>query len=399
MPLIQDARAREPEARVPAYILRSAEFAALVKASPLAVHLLLLLWAHADVSDHAWCSQRRLAALAGTKRRTALECLALMKRAEWILSFRRTRDTGERAADGYVLRSPGLVEVARNAVNERLAGRAVEGEIPYFVEGDVFFARSEIRTRKAFVPLSVLSSRQWCELRASGQAMHLYLLLLCYGPDRERVSGRRLAEETHLPLVRIREAVAHLSHPHHAWIEVERNQTLGGKTLTSSYKILGRLYSPVAIAEPTTGATDVGEVYGQGPVPADLFEQLSRDVRRMIDQRHEEGPERWSAQWEALRDVGLWPRPNPEDRDTAVLRFIRQFHHEIRGTDTTGYEPSEGETRYVAGLFDELGEHTWEVGSYCIREMKRTHFAAGNVQAMKGLVGEAVQALGLAAAK
>lgn len=397
MPRVADARPREPEARLPAYIIRSEEWATLVRRSPLAAHVWLILSSYANREDVAWCSQRRLAALTGSWRRSIVEVIRLLVDTGWVsVTPRFDKETGARIADQYQLRLPGGLEAARQVINDRLKGNPV-GAIPGFREDDIFVARSRVYTRMARLPQSVLGSEEFGRLRERGATvLHAYLLLLVYAPSGERVPGHRLAEEAAMSLPRWREAVAVLADPEDRWIEVVKTKAKNGGDRPNSYTVIGRLVKPAAVldADEPGEAPEGQEVYGQGRPPLDLVNQLPveqfQDAMILDTEK-----ERWTALWALLKDEGLWPRRKKEDPIDASTRLVRQFHGMMRGVDASHYQPSPHEHAFVMSLFSAYGDGAWRVANYIVAQMHRTKFRAGNAQAMRPYVEEAAAACGL----
>lgn len=410
MPDLKDARRSRPEARIPAFVLRSPDFAALVMRSAVAAHVWLLLASYAR-KDVAWCSQRRLAAQTGTHRRTMVDALALLVELGWVKRAKRYKADSprERLADEFRLCLPAPLEEVRQKLNLRMAGKAVEGAIPYVREDDVFQYASETFTRMARVDQDTLGSVEFADLRRSGRALHQYLLLCVYAPSEERVSAARLATEAHTTVARVREALAVLADPTAPWIEVTRTKAANKGNRPNSYTVVQRLLTPSLAQVPKESAADVAaaeaaanvapgsEVFGEGAPPEDLVAKLPGDLRRLVDGAYPDttDPERWGSLWAMIRDEGYWPRPKKETPEETATKLIRQFHNLMRKVDTSAYSPTANEMTFVLDLFRAHGAETWPICQYCVKQLQKTRHPAGNVAAMRPFIAEAVSMLGL----
>lgn len=337
---LQDGRYFEPESRTPAWMLRTPEFAALVRRSPLAVHVWLILSSYVQTDGTAWCSQRRLAKLTGSYRRSVIEALAVLTERGWVKKIPGTGPDGRRIdpktgavlEDLYRLTLPPALESLRAQINARLAGRPADGALPYFLDDDVFQGAAQLYQRMARIPRTTLASLEWSTLRArSGQAMHVYLLLACYAPNGERVGGKRLARECHLArawtldpdadpenddgtakktqgvsIARIRAALAVLSDPNDTWISVARRKLESGADGTSTYILVERLLEPAHALDAEDAADEDDGSESEGPPPPERIAELPGPVQEAIGLSDREA-------WELLHSMGFWPHPDLDE--------------------------------------------------------------------------------------
>lgn len=352
---VVDGRVKEPQARIPAYVLRSAEFAALIRLSPLAVHVLLILWS-CDADGEAWCSQRRLARLAGTYRWSVVNAIHLLEDEGWIVRSRRDDpDDGRRIADNFRFLYPGQLEQSRIMINARMQGTGGAVPIPYFRDDDLFAGHVEIKQRRAIVGQSALASCEWARLRASGLTMHVYLMLLVYGPHHERVGGRRLAAECRMALPRVREALATLTGEADRWVSVQRKELDNGGTGTNWYLIEDRLFTASAALD-DEAADDAARnaPVPDGPAPADLVGQLPGPQQEAIADGMSD-----AEVWALLRSARLWPRR--ETADQRATRMIREYHTFAQHADAATWTPTPAELEFARYLFRSYRSDVWEL--------------------------------------
>ena len=447
---IHDGRGLEPEARTPAWVIRTSDYAALVARSPLAVHVRLLLESYADPQGRCWCSQRRLARLTGSYRRSVVEALGVLVGMGWLQKVgQKVKDDGTVLSDLYQLRFPEDLDRVRGQINDRIAGRLPAGvEIPWMRDDDVFQGHTQLYQRMARIPRSVLASQEWARLRQrSGQAMHLYLLLACYAPNGERVGGRRLADECHLSrplatgtvsIVRVRTALRTLSDPADQWIAITHRTAENGGTATSSYTLVERLFEESvaldadgAVVEeedlPTDGpppqamidelpgpqkeacglsdadawalvhahglAADTGAT-PEGQPPAALLARLPDDERELVKLSDAEV-------WALIRaHRPRWRAPR-ETLDQAAIRMIRQFHKAVDygqhpDLDTSTYDPTAAERELVRDLFRAFGrEGAWKVANAALRHVVAKRWTPGNFTALRAFLRQAYTELRL----
>lgn len=202
-------RTAATEARVPIYVLRSPEFAALLhpsdryrpdnrdapkqerkgkegvpatESSPLAVHVLLCLYAHAE-GGQGWTTVRVLARSTGAFRRSVKRALRFLEGTGW-LSTRR--QPGSKTKIDYTLRLPGSAEACRRVIERD----GVAAQHPLLGAGDVWMeesgpnrkarragAAASVRVLEARIGQEVLFSAEFAALRAHPVALHAWLYL------------------------------------------------------------------------------------------------------------------------------------------------------------------------------------------------------------------------------
>lgn len=451
---IHDGRGLEPEARTPAWVLRTPDYAALVARSPLAVHVRLLLESYADPQGRCWCSQRRLAKLTGSYRRSVVEARDVLIAMGWLTKVgQKVKEDGMVLSDLYQLRLPEGLEAVRAKINDRMAGRAPAGEVvPYLRPDDVFQGHTQLYQRMARIPRSVLASQEWARLRQrSGQAMHLYLMLACYAPAGERVGGKRLAQECHLArttgsgevsLVRLRTALRTLADPDDQWIAITHRTAADGGTAVSSYTLVERLLEE-SVALDDEGTVEDDDLPIDGPPPQAMIDELPGPQKEAVGlsdfdawtMLHERGIFADPATYDAdgtpagqppaallarlapeeralvkLSDAEVWSliranRPRwkapRETLDQGAVRMIRQFHKAVDygehpGLDTSTYDPTAAERELVRDLFRAFGrEGAWRVVNVCLRHIAAKRWRAGNFTSIRAYLRQAYTELRL----
>ena len=186
---------------LPIWVLRSPDFIALRRKSPLALRVLLCLWAHGrGVGSVCFPGERRLAALCKTSVPSVSTAIKLLERLQWILVERQKfRGQGNR----YTLRlHDGLAITHAHAtawLDRPTTGQdAPPVEDPILQRGDLWgkAGKGRRRARHARVEAAAMNSATWDGLwRENALAGHLWLLLQAYEASGEQLSLSRLARE------------------------------------------------------------------------------------------------------------------------------------------------------------------------------------------------------------
>lgn len=406
---------REPEARIPAYVLRSEEFAALAS-HPLALHVLLVLHAHAR-KDEAWCAQRRLADLTGAWRGSIQRALEHLTEQGWLTrSVRRGKDN-RRLADAFKLALPPAVEECRLRVNAALEEGQVGGvDHPLWKKGDLFAYKSGIYPREARIPLSTLTSTAFSALREHGIPMHLWLLLAAYSKGHERIGKRRLADELHVYPSRVSEGLAYLraqpdldengealppSPDRYVWISTEKGSTRtepDKHTVLLIPKLPGNVQAET-VPSTATNSADTSDRSKLPPTPlimrlnAFYQEVLMEWVRSAADGVWVDVPRAWAI----LVDQGIVPAETAPDPwagftvEQASDWLVRAFHRVIRGAED--YDPTVKERRVARDLIRQHGYQAISLIEVVIARMQSTRFQAGNFAAVLRYLPEARRAI------
>lgn len=384
---IGDGRKRTAETRFPVYALRSEEWRALFAighkveqerdeqgrlgkakrgasttgdepgGSPLAAHVLLLLWAHAATDKRtgvtsAWVSLRRLADLTTSYKKSIYDAITRLRRDGWIGAIEsRKLPSGKRGADRYTLTLPGAAGEAHAQMLARLGskdGPAVTS--PLVIDGDCYHHNGAWHIREARIPLPVMGSVALTQLRrASPLALHLYCLLVAYAPGAEEyLGGTRLAAEARMHKARVTEAIGTLSDL--GWLE-KRARFSGRQRLADSFLLReidsvqavsperGVSIAPEIEAAPVPEPVAPAEVFGEGRPPEDLLAEL--DEKGVETSWADDGD-----LWDLIKSLGLWPRPMPAAPLTAeqqAVDLVVQFHVQT-GAHGADYVPTRRET-------------------------------------------------------
>lgn len=393
----------EPEARIPAYVLRSQEFAALCAKGGITVHVLLVLWAHGR-QDQAWCTQRRIANLTGAWRASVQDAIRTLEEQGWIRrSERRSRDN-RRIADNYDLLLPGPLEACRGEINQALAGGSGTDGIqsPLWRKGDVFAFKEGLYVREARVPLSVLQSEAFGALRERGISLHLWLLLLSAGQYGAAWGKRGLAKDLHVAPSRVTEALAYLrgedprGKPREGstrvqaagsgivWLETERatsGNTADRHVVRLVPRLTGQAVAPKARPEASTLDRTVLP-------PPELVEQLPEIMRGIVQEWAQGGcgDGEIRAAWNWLENERIVPPPPPVDPwagfspSQAADWLVRAFHRSVRGA--VHYDPTLTEIRLARRLVNERGTAAIGLVESAVAQMRATSFRAGNFAAV-----------------
>ncbi len=306
-------------------MLRTPEFADLVRRSPLAVHIWLIIASYERRDGRAWCAQSRIARLSGSSRRSAVRALRDLLASSWITRVGAHGQFDAQSADLYELTLPRTLRPVEAGVTELMSGSS-RASVPFLLEGDVFPSNGRYLQRRTRIPLSTLSSVDWHTLRTrSGQAMHLYLLLACYAPSRERVSGARLAVECNLsrrpgsrpsggpaesnerlvvhpqgPLRQVRKALQILTATPDPWIHAVPHTRTSGGDAASSYELAERDLTMRPLAGNTEDRSRVSSrTRADGPAPM-LLARLPKAIRETIGLNNAEA-------WALLQSERVWP--------------------------------------------------------------------------------------------
>ncbi|HNH48430.1 MAG TPA: helix-turn-helix domain-containing protein, partial [Myxococcota bacterium] len=184
--------------RFPIWILRSEAFVALRRQSPLALRVLLCIWAHGQgYGTRCFPGEKRLAALCKTSVPSISQAIKLLELAGW-LGVLRQRELGR--GNIYTLRVPESLGPLAGRIQTWLEGPS-SGSEPAPQEAFVLQAgdlwgqagKGRRRCRVAWISLANMNSDLWDLLwRTEALAGHLWLLLQAYGPSGEQVSLSRL---------------------------------------------------------------------------------------------------------------------------------------------------------------------------------------------------------------
>lgn len=377
--------AREAEVRLPIYVLRSEEWRGLWRRSPLAAQVLLVLWGHARTErsrSSAWCSLRRLAMLTGSHRRSIVVVLRLLQERGWIGAVQPRYLGQRRMADRYVLVFPGEAGEAHRQVLERLSRKdAPELRSELVQAGDIFHFNGAWHVRESRVPLSVLSSWAFYDLRRrSPTAMAVYLLVVAYGGLREGLGGTRIARELRIHKARVPGCVRTLREL--LFLDV-LPQWRGKQRLADRFQLRVVESGPVCMREE--------EQVGEGDPPEDLLAALEEAQPGRADGLSV--PELW----EALKEAGLWPRKVPAGALTVGQQaegLVREFH-QVTGAHGEAYVATAAERRLMEGILEGYGEYTWDILRDVLARLRRSGFAPDSLLAVRPYLPDAALRRGL----
>ena len=185
---------------MPVWIVRSAPLIALRRRSPLALRVLLCLWAHGrGVGSRCFPGERRLAALNKTSVPSVSRAISLLEAAKWITV---ERQLAQGQGNRYVLRLPEELAIPHTHAAAWLARPSTGKDAPpvedTIQQGDLWgrAGQGRRRFRQARIEAAAMNSALWDEVwRENALAGHLWLLLQAYGPSGEQVSLKRLGRE------------------------------------------------------------------------------------------------------------------------------------------------------------------------------------------------------------
>ncbi len=202
---------------MPVWLLRSPDFHALRRRSPLALRVLLCLWAHGrGVGSLCFPGERRLAALCETSVPSISLAIKLLELGQWIVVQRqRARGQGNR----YTLRLPDDLAPLHARAESWLARPATGQDAPpvedLLLTGDLWgrAGKGRRRFRQVRVEAAAMNSDAWDALwRENALAGHLWLLLQAYRPSGEQTSLSRLARELGARTAAVSVALRRLRH-------------------------------------------------------------------------------------------------------------------------------------------------------------------------------------------
>ncbi|HNH46263.1 MAG TPA: hypothetical protein PKY30_04470, partial [Myxococcota bacterium] len=212
-PVVRDLN---QELRFPLWLLRTEEFAALRRASPLAVRVLLCVWAHGHgYRTICYPGEKRIAGLCKTSVSSVSALIRLVEQAGW-LDVRRQRERGE--GNVYRLQVPVTLRATADRIQAWLEGPVSGTEPAPVVEGVVMAGdlwgqagKGRRRQRFARISLAEVNSDTWDLLwRTDSVAGHLWLMLQAYSASKEQLSLARLGRELKVRPSAVSSALARL---------------------------------------------------------------------------------------------------------------------------------------------------------------------------------------------